>query len=100
MIIAFLLAVHAPQPAGFTPAEERAVLATMECQKRYLDAVPRRERRRRSQALIEEALGACPAEEAALRAALRTRFNAEAAEQMMQLIRNTTRDGMADYVRR
>lgn len=100
MIMALLLAAQAPQPEAYTPQEQRAVEATFVCWKRYLDSIPRRERRRRGEALLEYTYAACAGEEAALRALLRTRFNARSAEQLSQIVRSTTRDGMLRYIRR
>ena len=98
--LALLLAAQTPQSVGFTPDEERAVMATFLCQKRYVDSVPRRERRRGGAALIEEAIGACANEEAALRAILRTHYNAESTDRVVQLVRDRTREGMLRYLRR
>jgi hypothetical protein len=100
MILALLLATHALQPEGFTPDEERAVQATLECQKRLFDSLPRRERRRRGEALVEESQAACSGEEAALRTLLRTRFSAQASEQLVRLVRDNVRGGMLRYIRR
>ena len=100
MILALVVAAHAVQPEGFTPDEERAVQATLGCQKRFLDSLPRRERRRRGEALIEESQAACSAEEAALRAVLRTRFSAQASDELVRLVRDSVRDGLLRYIRR
>jgi hypothetical protein len=97
MILALLLAI---QSAGYTPQEERAVIATMECLRRHVDGVPRRARRRQGEALIEQAFSACAGEEATLRALLRTRFSEQSAEQALAIFRDTTRDGMRRYIRR
>ena len=100
MILALLLAVQAPEPAVFTPEEERAVMATMVCLRRHVDTVPHRERRQRGEALIEEAFSACAGEQAALRALLRARFNERSTEQALELVRNSSREGMRSYIRR
>ena len=44
MMLALISAAQSPQPAGLNAAEERAVVASMLCLKRQVDAVPRRER--------------------------------------------------------
>jgi hypothetical protein len=72
----------------------------MFCLKRQVDAVPRRERRQRGEALIDEAFVACAAEEAALRALLRSRFDEPSTEQALELVRDSSRDGMRRYIRR
>ena len=100
MILALLWTVQTAQPAGYTPQEQRAVVATMECQRRHLQTVPGRERRQRGEALIEEAFSACAAEEAALRVLLRSRFNEQATEQALEIVREGSRDGMRSYIRR
>jgi len=102
MIVAFLLlsAIQAAPPQGFTPAEQRAVVATMECQRDYLDSIPRRERRRGGEAVIEAAYAACAREEAALRALLATRFDARSVERALEMVRDGSREGMLRYIRR
>ena len=100
MIFALLLAVQSAQVAGYTPQEQRAVVATIECLKQHVDSVPRRERRERGDALIEEAFSACSGQEAALRALLRSRFNEQSTERALEIVRDTSRDGMRRYIRR
>ena len=100
MILALLLAAQSPQPTGFTAEEQRALAATMECWKRHVDSVSRRERRQRGEALIEEAFSACGGEEAALRGLLRSRFNEQSTERALEMVRDTTRDGLRRYIRR
>ena len=100
ILAALLLAAQPTQSDGFTPDEGRAVMATFQCQKRYVDSVPRRERRRGGGALIEAAIEACASEEAALHAILRTRYNAQSADRVVQLVRERTREGMLRYLRR
>lgn len=100
MIIALLLAAQAAAPAGYTPAEEQALTATLVCQKRYFDSLPRRERRRRGEALIDESHAACAKEDAALRDLLRTRFDEAAAERALRMVRDTLRGGLLQYIRR
>ena len=100
MILALLLMAQSAQVEGYTPQEYQAVITTMECLKHHVDAAPRRERRRGGEALIEEALGACSDEQAALRARLRSRFNEQATEQVLEMVRGIVRDGMRGYLRR
>jgi hypothetical protein len=100
VIFALLFAAQAAQPAVYTPQEERAVMATMVCLKRHVDAVPRPARRKRGEALIEEAFAACAGEEAALRALLRRRFNERSTERAVAIVRDTSRNGMRRYIRR
>jgi hypothetical protein len=100
VILALLLAGQSPEAAGFTPEEERAVQTTFECLKRHVDSVPRRERRQRGEALIDEAYGVCADEEAALRAVLRSRFNERSTDRAMEIVRTISRDGMRSYIRR
>jgi hypothetical protein len=97
VILAFLLAVQA---AGYTPQEQRAVVASMECLKRNIDAVPRRARRRQGEALIDQAFRACAGEEAALRALLRSRFSEDSAERAVAIVRDASRDRMRRYIGR
>ena len=100
MILALLLAAQTVQPEGLRAEEQRALGASLECQKRFLDSWPRRDRRRRGEALIEESQAACASQEAALRTVLRTRFNAQATDQVVRLIRATVREDMLRYIRR
>jgi hypothetical protein len=100
MILALLLAAQSVQPEGFTPHEERAVVAVLECEKRFIDSVARRDRRRRGEALIGESQAACAGEEAALRTVLRTRFNAQATDRVVRLVRDTVREDLLRYIRR
>lgn len=97
---AIALAIQTQAPEGYTPEEERAVATTMECLKGHVDTVPQRERRRRDEALIEEAFGVCTDEEAALRALLRSRFNEQSTERAIEIVRTVSRDGMRRYIRR
>ena len=99
MIITLLLAMQAVQPDGFTPSEARAVTATMVCQMNFFDSAPRRERRRRGNALLEQSHRECAAEEAALRLTLRSRFNERNTEQVMQVVRGSVREQMLRYIR-
>jgi hypothetical protein len=100
MMLAFLLAAQAAQPQGYTPDEQRAIQTVAECEKRYVDSVPERERRHRGKALIEDTFAACASEEAALRAAFRARFDAESAERLVQMVRGVAREGMRQYLAR
>jgi hypothetical protein len=100
MIFALLLLAQSAQVEGFTPQEQRGVVAVMECLKRHVDTVPRRERRRRGEELIEEALSTCSGEVAAFRAVLRTRYNEQSTEWVLEMVRGISRDGMRRYVRR
>jgi hypothetical protein len=98
--IALLVAAQAAEPQAFTPEEERAVVAIALCQKRYFDSVASDERRRKGESLIDESWGQCTSEEEALRTMLQSRFNASAVERVMQIVRNTGRDSMINYIKR
>ena len=100
MIIALLLAAQAAQPQVFTPDEEKALMAVGQCQKRFIDSVAAEERRLKGGTLIDESYVACAAKEATLRTTFRAEYNAQATDRIMQLIRDSSRDTMLEYIKR
>ena len=104
IVSAYLLALQAVPQEQAPPEIERpyleAVATWFLCAKREIDTVPSRDRRRQSEQVVDAALAACTAEEAAAYAVLRRQYNAESVERLMTQVRGESRDNMIAYARR
>jgi hypothetical protein len=103
IVSAYLLALQAVPQEQAPPEIERpyleAVATWFLCAKREIDTVPSRDRWRQSEQVVDAALAACTAEEAAY-AVLRRQYNAESVERLMTQVRGESRDNMIAYARR
>jgi len=104
LVSALLLALQAMPQEQVQPEIQRpyleAVVAWFLCAKREIDAVPSRDRRERSEQVVDAALATCAAEEGAVQTVLRRQYNAESVERLMTLVRGESKENMIGYARR